>query len=407
MANGWIVKQKGGNLDSRLLGGCAIIGKVYFLNQEKIFNAKAQRRREEEEGKTGRRGSEGVGKRADIPLTLFSQASRFKLSGVGFYSLCEISCRNHICTFNWNAWDLSQILFNPTYVLQVLLSKSGDSMNIVEFLKLRGLDTKKSTKMIRHTDHEDYPVSEMTKEQLEFYQQCQSKQVFSGCDYVVSFLGIERTKARFFGVYKVEDEERSKRKHLPDNYPYPQIVEDTDYFYKLGKVSGFEDLEERIIIEWGGSTRAWAQNLTKKEVVEILPKGYVRSFPGYLDFILKFDELRKIVDSPDSNRVWHTMLSAVAGVYLIVDTKTDNQYVGSAYGKNGIMGRWTRYTKDGHGGNAKLQELLIERGSEYAANFSFNILQTVSTSSSRREVIARENIWKDKLGSRVFGLNLN
>ena len=142
-------------------------------------------------------------------------------------------------------------------------------------------------------------------------------------------------------------------------------------------------------------------------MVEVLPKGYVRSFPGYFDFVLKFDALCRIVDSPDSNRVWHTMLLAVAGVYLIVDTKTGNQYVGSAYGKNGIMGRWTTYSKDGHGGNAKLQELLNKHGSGYAANFSFTILQTVSTSSSRREVIARENRWKDKLGSRAFGLNLN
>ena len=283
----------------------------------------------------------------------------------------------------------------------------GDSMNIVELLKLRGLDTEKSTKMIRHTDHEDYPVSDMTKEQLEFYQQCQSKQVFTGCDYVVSFLGIERTKAKFIGVYKVDGEEQLQRKPLPENYPYPPIVEDGGYFYKLEKVSGFEDLEDRAIIEWGGSARAWAQNLTKKEVVELLPKGYVRSFPGYLDFILKFDELRRIVDSPDSNRVWHTALSAVAGVYLMIDTITGNQYVGSAYGKNGIMGRWTRYSKDGHGGNAKLQELMSERGSEYAANFSFTILQMVSTSLSHREVIARENVWKNKLGSRAFGLNLN
>ena len=138
---------------------------------------------------------------------------------------------------------------------------------------------------------------------------------------------------------------------------------------------------------------------------EILPPGYVRPFPGYFDFILEFDKLREIVNSPDSNREWHTALSVVAGVYLIVDTETGNQYVGSAYGKNGIMGRWTRYSKDGHGGNAKIQELLSKRGSEYAANFSFTILQTVSTSLPRREVIARENTWKDKLGSRVFGLN--
>ena len=230
-------------------------------------------------------------------------------------------------------------------------------MNIVELLKLRGLDTEKSTKMVRHTDHEGYPVSKMTKEHLEVYQQCQSKQVFSGCDYVVSFLGIERTKAKFIGVYKVKGEEPLKRKHLPESYPYPQIVEDTDYFYKLEKVSGFEDLEDLVIIEWGGSARAWAQNLRKKEVIEILPRGYVRSFPGYLDFILKFDELCEIVNNPDSNREWHTALSAVAGVYLIVDTK-GNQYVGSAYGENGIIGRWTQYAKNRHGNNKKLKKLL-------------------------------------------------
>lgn len=280
-------------------------------------------------------------------------------------------------------------------------------MNIVELLKLRGLDTKKSTKMVRHTDHGDYPVNEMAKDHLEVYQQYQSRQVFGGCDYVVSFLGIERTKAKFVGVYKVEDEGSSKREYLPDNYPYPQIVEDTDYFYKLEKVSGFEDIEDRIIIEWGGSARAWAQNLTEKEVFEMLPSGYVRPFPGYLDCILKYDELCEIVKNPGSNRLWHTMLSAVAGVYLIVDTTTGDQYVGSASGESSIIGRWTRYAKDGHGGNAKLQELLNERGKAYASNFSFAILQTVSTSLSRREVIARENVWKDKLGSRAFGLNLN
>ena len=261
--------------------------------------------------------------------------------------------------------------------------------------------------MVRHTDHEGYLVSEMTREHLEIYQQYQSKQVFSGCDYVVSFLGIERTKARFFGVYKVEDEKRSERKHLPDNYPYPQIVEDTDYFYKLEKVSGFEDLEDLVIIEWGGSARAWAQNLTEKEVFEMLPPGSVGPFPGYLDLILKFDKLCEIVNNPDSNRVWHTMLSAVAGVYLIVDTATGDQYVGSAYGESSIIGRWTRYAKDGHGGNAKLQELLNERGKVYASNFSFAILQTLSKSLSRREVIVCENVWKDKLGSRAFGLNRN
>ena len=282
----------------------------------------------------------------------------------------------------------------------------GDSMNIVELLKLRGLDTKKSTKMVRHTDQDDYPVSEMTRAQLEFYQQRQSKQVFSDCDYVVSFLGIESTKAKFIGVYKVKDEERLKRKHLPENYPYPQIVEGTGYFYKLEKVSGFAEFEDLVIIEWGKSTRRWDQWLTEKEVVEIRPNGYVRPFPGYLDSSLKFDELCEIVNNPDSNREWHTALSAVAGVYLMVDTK-GNQYVGSAYGEDGIIGRWTQYARNRHGGNKKLKKLLRKRGSAYANNFSFSILETLPKNWTDQEVIARENIWKDKLGSRAFGLNLN
>lgn len=279
-------------------------------------------------------------------------------------------------------------------------------MNIVELLELRGLDTETSTKMIRHTDQERYPVSEMTMEQLEFYQQCQSKPVFRYCDYVVSFLGIEGTKAKFIGVYRVKDEERLKRKHLPENYPYPKIVEGNGYFYELEKISGFEDLENLVIIEWGKSTRAWDQWLTEKKVVEILPKGYLRFFPGYLDFILKFDELCKIVNNPDSNREWHTALSAVAGVYLIVDTK-GNQYVGSAYGEDGILGRWTQYAKNFHGGNKKLKKLLRMHNNTYAENFSFSILEALPKNWTDQEVIDRENVWKNKLGSRAFGLNLN
>ena len=278
-------------------------------------------------------------------------------------------------------------------------------MNIVELLKLRGLDTEKSIKMIRHKS-KDYPVHEMyTKGQLEFYQKRQSKPVFSDCNYIVSFLGLERTKAKFIGVYKVNGEEPLTPEHRPKDYPYPEFVEGGGYYYKLEKVSGFGDLENRVIIEWGKSTLAWHQWLAEKEVIEIVPSGYVRSFPGYLDFILNFDELQTIVDSPDSNREWNTMLSAVAGVYLIVDTVTGHQYIGSAYGKNGIIGRWKNYAKEGHGGNKRLQELLSEHGSNYAQKFSFTVLQTLPKSLTNKEVIWYENLWKNKLGSRAFGLN--
>lgn len=241
---------------------------------------------------------------------------------------------------------------------------------------------------------------------FEFYQQCQSRPRFRNCDYLVSFLGIEGTKAKFIGVYKVNGEGPKRRELLPKKYPYPRLVEGSGYYYQLEKVSGFEDFEDRIIIEWGKSTRAWDQWLTGKKVIEILPEGYVRSFPGYLDFVLKFDKLCEIVNNLDSNREWHTALSAVAGVYLIVD-KEGNQYVGSAYGENGIIGRWTQYAKNRHGNNKTLKKLLHKHRSTYAENFSFSILETLPKNWTNQEVIDRENIWKDKLGSRAFGLNLN
>ena len=51
------------------------------------------------------------------------------------------------------------------------------------------------------------------------------------------FLRIERTKAKFIGVYKVKNEEPKKRVNtLPENYPYPrQLVEDEWLFLQTGE----------------------------------------------------------------------------------------------------------------------------------------------------------------------------
>ena len=48
----------------------------------------------------------------------------------------------------------------------------------------------------------------------------------------------------------------------------------------------------------------WVRKDNDKEVVELLPKGYTRPWPGYLDFILSHDELVRICHSPEANREW-------------------------------------------------------------------------------------------------------
>jgi hypothetical protein len=276
-------------------------------------------------------------------------------------------------------------------------------MNIVELLKLRGMDTSKKIKLVRHQDQRYDLYELMTTGHLETYQACQSRPILD-CEYMVSFIGLPYSKARLYGVYKVGDRCRVGEVSLPKAYTMPE--DPNNWFYQLEKVGGFEDLEERVVIDWGQSTRSWHQWVTEKEVVEVLPAGYARPFPGYLDFVLHFDELSRIFNHPEANREWQSALSNVAGIYLILQPSTGAQYVGSACGSQGIYGRWKNYAITGHGGN-KLLKKICDNGSNMHREFRFSILRTLPKSLTQKEVIEYENFYKNKLGSRAFGLNEN
>ncbi|MBF1034889.1 MAG: GIY-YIG nuclease family protein [Candidatus Nanosynbacter sp.] len=71
---------------------------------------------------------------------------------------------------------------------------------------------------------------------------------------------------------------------------------------------------------------------------------------------------------------WCRALRSRKGVYLITDKNTGKQYVGSAYGEDGILGRWSVYLKSGYAKNEKennkypnkkLKELVKEKGLKY------------------------------------------
>jgi hypothetical protein len=178
------------------------------------------------------------------------------------------------------------------------------------------------------------------------------------------------------------------------------------YFYDLIRDYSLSELEERLVIDWGSSTVSWCQKKLDKDVIEILPKGFAKTFLGYENVILMFNELEKIVKNPDVNRQWKMMLSNVYGVYLILDTTNGQQYVGSAYGKDGIWGRWSDYVHTKHGGNKILIELLTNDPMRYK-KFQFSILNVLPNSSLREQVIQLEQITKTKLGTKTFGLNSN
>jgi hypothetical protein len=278
-------------------------------------------------------------------------------------------------------------------------------LGVIELLKLRGLDNTSSTpvKFVRHQDRRFDLYDLMISGYLGRYQSVQSRPVFRDCDYIISFIGLPRSQARFLGVYQKLGERRVKDVAPPDGYPIPEDPE--WFFYDLEQVPGFEDLQERVIIHWGKAAIKWHQWVDEdnvKEVVEILPAGYTRPWPGYLDFILTHDELVRICNNPEANREWVHKLSAVAGVYLI--THEGKQYVGSAYGKEGIYGRWKQYANSGHGGNVQLEKLVALRSDAYK-QFHYSILRELPKSMSKKEVIGIEMLYQQKLGSRAFGLN--
>ncbi|MGM0639873.1 MAG: GIY-YIG nuclease family protein [Thermotogota bacterium] len=280
-------------------------------------------------------------------------------------------------------------------------------MLLSEILKIRNINDKK-IKIIRNTINRSYIKELFNKGLFEEYQSFQKSDIFKNFDYILSFTEYKGSQSLLYGFYKI-----TNMKILNDFPENIKIIKENEnwnegpyYKYEFEKVDSLYDLEGRLIIDWGKSTLSWHQKLLNKEVVQIFPKGYLKEFPGYQNVILSFDELKKITNNPDANKQWKNMLSKIFGVYLILDKTDGKQYIGSAYGKNGIWERWSQYAKTKHGNNKLLIELLNNYPERYR-NFQYSILNVLPNSLMKEEVIEKENIAKDKLGSKVFGFNGN
>ena len=207
--------------------------------------------------------------------------------------------------------------------------------------------------------------------------------------------------ARFIGVYKITGKERIKGELNIGNSDFAYCFK-----YSMEEVGGYDDLKERVIIRWENaiSWHQWIKN--EMEVQEISPGLHYKRFTDYFDLILDFKELQEIVI--EQYQDWKTVLSAIKGVYLITDKNTGRLYIGSAYGEDGIWGRWKEYVAtNGHGGNKSLKELLDEDW-EYACKyFQFSILMLLPKTVTSDEAIRKEQLFKQKLGTNSFGLNNN
>lgn len=282
------------------------------------------------------------------------------------------------------------------------------SLGVLDMLALYGFDRGCRAKLVRHKE-EKYPVEELLRNGwLDLYQSYQAKPRFDDLDVIVSFYGQAGTRSCFYGVFKVLRRRPSNEGSLAPNCPWAMEWRRVcPHYYELERTPGYEALENRLVIDWGKGAINWHQHLSNKPVLELLPDGRrLPVFDDYLEFTLAYRSLQALFQHRDAHRDWRSALEAVAGVYLILAETTGHQYVGSAYGAAGVWGRWEHYAKTGHGDNKQLVELL-RKDANYPECFRFSLLQVLPKTLTREEVVKREGLYKEKLGTRATGLNSN
>jgi len=241
----------------------------------------------------------------------------------------------------------------------------------------------------------DNPLDVYLAGQFDKWQSRQTKKNFSR-DFVVSLVSLSPNKWLFVGAY--------------DSIGREWVEEQKAHIYQLKRREKLDELEGRLVIYHKREARQSYRNaetcFNKFSVLEIRPERMrIADFPGYHWVLLTKRQLDNVIK--EENEAWKAALSGVAGVYIIVDRETGKYYVGSATSEMGIWGRWCEYSATGHGGNSELKKLLKAKGSDYAENFQYGILEIADTHATEEYILQRESRWKTLLMTRTYGYNAN
>lgn len=273
---------------------------------------------------------------------------------------------------------------------------------------------------IAESDYQKYKVHFATEEtnkripyekfligKFDEWQSFQTRKNFER-DYVISLIYYEKDTWLFCGVYKVSHKNtQAKQRHNGKSC----------YHYDLSLVNSQKDLIGRVFINYNKNFRASYINLELaqddgKRLADVIcissisdKKVTINDFDGFDNINIPYQTLKYIVENNIPS--WKTALSNVKGVYIIVDTRTGKQYVGSAYGNECIWKRWSHYAKNGHGDNIELKQIIKINGDDYKNYFKYSILEVCNMNLGNEYIISRETYWKEVLMTRRFGLNKN
>jgi hypothetical protein len=265
-------------------------------------------------------------------------------------------------------------------------------------LRDEGIDPS-GVRLVRHRDtrydaaRTPYKLWQANDGSFELYQRLQIKPVFRDAGKLAMFVVSPLDETVFAGLYDNHGVEPA-----PAGLRDPLGGHDASgiNLYDLRPSSALQDYVGRLLIDWGKGYRVWVQRADNqnKRVVELRRSNEDPPFPGFMDFEARLSDLQSMPSS------WRTILASVSGVYLLINLRTGEPYVGSAFGSGGFWSRWESYAASGHGGNVKMR---AAQGDDYLVS----ILEIASSSARHEDLLDLENRWKRKLASREFGLNAN
>lgn len=225
--------------------------------------------------------------------------------------------------------------------------------------------------------------------------------------YIASFIGQEPVTATFAGIYRIgewESLDLEGYRQFPGNSELEALGmsgRSADMpeclAFELEPLEHYREWVGRLSITWPKPYQQWWRWAERGQFfVESIEaeSRFVRGMPDWKDIVLSWHELQLLPAS------WKAALAQWRGIYLIFDTQRRSGYVGSAYGADNILGRWSGYAKSGHGGNSELRK-------SQPANLCFSILQRTSPDMEAADIMALEASWKKRLHTRQFGLNRN
>lgn len=278
-------------------------------------------------------------------------------------------------------------------------------IKLVDFLNIKDCDLKNyKIHFAIGTKDKLEPYQTFLIGDFDEWQSVQANRNFN-LDYVISLIYCKKDVWMFAGVFKVCSQ------------PKTVLHKDKECWkYTLEKTDTQNDMIGRAFVEYNKNFRASYPSLKLKPkngealkdmcIVSISEKrATINDFEGFDKINVTYQTLKYIIDNDIQS--WKSALSNVKGIYLISDTKSGKQYVGSAYGDECIWQRWQAYAKTGHGGNVELKNLLEQNGIDYKNNFRYAVLEVCNMNLGNEYIIARESYWKDILMTRKFGLNSN